>query len=137
MATVQNQPVMFLPINNSQTEKECIEKLFPKKTMKITAILQLSCGGIAALSLVNTSHPKYRSIYNDDKAWQKQNKNDFISFIVLRLFCWPSIILDIMLSILRLLEMASGVVSFLELQVALDSSQPIGHLMACKFTYIT
>ena len=75
MATVQNQPVMFLPINNSQTEKERIEKLFPKKTMKITAILQLSCGVFAALSQVNientTSHLKYRSIYNDDKAWQK------------------------------------------------------------------
>ena len=50
----QPQPIyLTIPQNsNSQTEKERIEKLFPKKTMLACSILQLICAGSAALMQV-------------------------------------------------------------------------------------
>ena len=52
----QPQPIyLTIPQNagNTQTEKERIEKLFPKKTMMACSILQLICAGCAALMQVN------------------------------------------------------------------------------------
>ena len=44
---------LTIPQNvNQQSDRDRIEKLFPKKTMSVCSILQLICAGLAALTQV-------------------------------------------------------------------------------------